>query len=55
MAKSFASSLFKMARTVDNVETVASGNPEKIARRAKNVALGRTLAKKGFWKMLFGK
>jgi hypothetical protein len=38
-----ASKLYKAARTVNDIETLASGDPEKIARRAKNKLLGRLL------------
>lgn len=35
--------LYKAARTTNDVETLASGNPKRIARRAKNKAVGRLM------------
>ena len=35
------SSLYKIARIANDVSTLASGNPERIARRYANKALGR--------------
>jgi hypothetical protein len=40
-----ASQLYKIARTANTLVAVASGNPRRIARRAKNIAVGRSLAK----------
>jgi hypothetical protein len=37
--RSLSSQLFRAARDVDDIEAIASGNPRRIARRAKNVAL----------------
>lgn len=34
--RSLTSILFKTARSVDDVETLASGNPERMERRVKN-------------------
>ncbi len=48
-----SSSLFRAARVADDVEVLASGNPKRIARRAKNVALGRLLGRGGFWRWLW--
>ncbi len=38
--------LYKLARTANDVEKIASGNPKRIARRAKNKVIGRKLVKK---------
>lgn len=45
--------LYRAARTANDVEAVTSGKPERIARRAKNKALGRALGKLGFWRKLW--
>lgn len=39
----WSSRLFRFARDVDTVEAGASGNPKRIARRARNIAIGRLL------------
>jgi hypothetical protein len=48
----FGSSLYKAARTVRTIESL--GSPSKAARRAKNIAVGRSLARGGFWNWLWG-
>ena len=45
--------LYRAARTTNDVETVASGNPRRIVRRAKNKAVGRVLGRSGVWRMLW--
>lgn len=45
--------LFKAARVVDDVEAVESGNPKRMARRAKNIAVGRALGRAGVWRRLW--
>ena len=51
--RSLSSQLFRAARVADDVEAAASGNPKRMARRAKNVALGRGLAKAGVFRRLW--
>lgn len=48
-----ASRLFRLARRVDDVEAVTSGNPKRVARRVKNKVIGRLLARVGFWRGLW--
>lgn len=51
----FGGSLYKAARTYNTTEKLLSGNPSKIGNRAKNVAVGRGLARVGFWRRLWGR
>jgi predicted secreted protein len=51
--RSLTSQLFRIARDVDTAETVAGGNPRRIARRTKNIAVGRTLGRAGLWRQLW--
>jgi len=41
--------LYKMARMANDIEKLASGDPKRIARRAKNKYIGRKLVK-NIWK-----
>ncbi len=45
--------LFRTARRVDDLEALASGDPKRIARRAKNKVVGWLLARAGFWRGLW--
>ncbi len=38
--------LYKLARKANDVKAVTSGDPKKIARRAKNKIIGRKLIRK---------
>jgi len=38
--------LYEMARTANDIEKLSSGNPKKIANRAKNKVIGRNIMKK---------
>lgn len=51
--RSLTSHLYHAARVSNNVQTVLSGNPQRIARRTKNVVLGRALGRAGVWSRLW--
>lgn len=51
--RSFTSQLYRAARISNNISAIASGNPRRVARRAKNVAIGRALGRGGFWRWLW--
>jgi hypothetical protein len=51
--RSLSSQLFKAARIMDDIEAAGSGNPKRMARRAKNVTVGRALRKAGVWRRLW--
>lgn len=53
MARSLTRSLYRAARVSNNVSTLASGNPRRIAKRAVNVGKGRALARRGFFRWLY--
>jgi hypothetical protein len=40
--------LYRMARLSRDAEVIASGDPKKVARRAKNKLIGRTLVRRLF-------
>jgi hypothetical protein len=46
--KRLSSSLYEAARLTNDLETVASGNPYRIVRRAKNKVVGRILGRSFF-------
>lgn len=52
--RSLTSQLYRAARVSNNLGAVASGNPTRMARRTKNVAVGRTLGRAGFWRRFWG-
>ena len=47
--------LYRAARFSNDMGTIASGKPSRIAGRAKNKILGRLLARLRFWRFLWGK
>jgi len=51
--RSLSSKLFRAARLTDDIQAAASGNPRRIVRRARNVALGRTMGRAGTWRRLW--
>ena len=54
MQRSITNQLFRAARLSATARAISSGNPEKIERRARNIAVGRTLARAGLFNALFG-
>lgn len=47
--------LFRAARMARNAEVLASGDPKKVGRRARNIAVGRMLARAGVWRRLWAR
>jgi hypothetical protein len=45
---------YRLARRINDVETLASGDPKRIVRRAKNKVVGRALSRAGVFKALWG-
>jgi hypothetical protein len=52
--RGLVSSLYRTARLANDLSVLASGNPHRMARRAKNRIVGRALARAGLWRMLWG-
>jgi hypothetical protein len=48
-----ARTLYRAARLANDAEVLASGNPRRIRRRAKNILLGRALARAGVWRRIW--
>lgn len=49
----FTSQLYRAARISNNLSVLGSGNPRRIARRAKNITVGRALGRAGVWRRLW--
>jgi len=47
------SQMYAAARLANDVSTLASGDPRRIARRAKNKIVGRALGRAGLWRLLW--
>jgi hypothetical protein len=45
--------MYAAARLANDVSTLASGNPNRIVRRAKNKIIGRALGRAGLWRWLW--
>jgi hypothetical protein len=45
--------LYRAARISNNVSAIASGNPKRVARRARNIVVGRALGRAGIWRRLW--
>ena len=50
---SFTSQLYRAARFSNSLGAVASGSPRRVARRAKNLTIGRALGRAGVWRRLW--
>jgi hypothetical protein len=50
---SFTSALYPAARFSNSLGAVASGGPRRVARRAKNITIGRALGRAGVWRRLW--
>jgi hypothetical protein len=53
--RGLVSNLHRTARLANDISVLASGNPHRIARRARNKIVGRALARGGFWRLLWGR
>ena len=51
--RSLTSQLYRAARISNDISAVASGNPSRVARRTKNIVVGRSLGKAGVWRRLW--
>jgi len=51
--RSFTSQLYRAARLSDNLSVLASGNPRRVSRRAKNAVVGRALGRADVWRRLW--
>lgn len=51
--RGLVSQMYAAARLANDVSTVASGNPHRIVRRAKNKIIGRALGRAGLWRWLW--
>jgi len=43
--------LYQLASKVQTAKALSSGDPQRVARRAKNVAVAKGLGKVGFWRV----
>ena len=51
--RGLVSQLYRTARLANDVSAITSGNPDRIARRAKNKIVGRAIARAGLWRLLW--
>jgi hypothetical protein len=52
--RGLASNLYRAARLANDVSVLTSGDPNRIARRAKNKIVGRAMARPGLGRLLWG-
>lgn len=53
--RGLVSQLYRTARLANDVSVITSGNPHRMARRAKNKIVGRAFARAGLWRLLWGR
>ena len=51
--RGLVSQLYRTARLANDLSVLASGNPHRIARRAKHKIVGRAFARAGLWRLLW--
>jgi hypothetical protein len=51
--RGLVSQMYAAARLANDVTTLASGNPRRIVRRARNKIVGRALGRAGLWRLLW--
>jgi len=51
--RGFVSQMYAAARLANDISTLSSGDPRRIARRAKNKIIGRALGRAGLWRLLW--
>lgn len=51
--RGFVSQMYAAARLANDISTLTSGNPKRIARRARNKIIGRSLGRAGLWRLLW--
>ena len=51
--RSFVSDMYRAARIANTLSAFASGDPKRMARRTKNIILGRALGRAGVWRSLW--
>jgi hypothetical protein len=54
-SRGLVSNMYHAARLANDISVIASGNPNRIARRARNKIVGRALARGGLWRLLWGR
>lgn len=54
-SRGLVSNMYRAARLANDASVLASGNPNRIARRAKNKIIGRAMARGGLWRLLWGR
>jgi len=52
--RGLVSQMYRAARVANNLSVLASGNPNRMARRARNIIVGRALGRAGVWRALWG-